>query len=186
MIKAWIKLWKGIFDYKGVATRKEYWLGAIANTIFMYIAMIPYALIFGRWLKVPETMLLVIFFVIILFPELSLYVRRARDAGWRSFTTVWLAVCIPIISGIFAGICQTAPRDENGQALKRPLNIMGYCMAFGFGLYIYSMVLGVIFFDGDFEVLSSMTTAGLLFAVVPLMLYGILNWKEVLRFWNGN
>lgn len=181
MIKAWIKMWKSTFDYKGMATRKEYWLGVIANVIFMYIAMIPYALIFGRWMKVPMTPLLIIFFVIIFLPELSLYVRRARDAGWRTFTAVWLAVFMPVISGIFAGIYQSAPRDENGQIPKGPLNIIGYCMAVGFGLYMYSMVLGVAFFDGNFDVLSGMTTAGLLIMVAPLILYGILNWREVLR-----
>lgn len=181
MIKAWIKMWKSTFDYKGMATRKEYWLGVIANVIFMYIAMIPYALIFGRWLKVPMTPLLIIFFVIIFLPELSLYVRRARDAGWRTFTAVWLAVFMPVISGIFAGIYQSALRDENGQIPKGPINIMGYCMAFGFGLYIYSMVLGVAFFDGNFDVLSGMTTAGLLIASAPLIFFAFIMFAGMIK-----
>lgn len=184
MIKAWVKLWKGIFDYKGVATRKEYWLGAIGNVFFMYLAAIPTALL-AKLVQMPLGVFFALFFTVIYLPVISLYVRRARDAGWRSFTTVWLAVFVPVISGIFVGIFPTAPRDENGRIPRGPVNIMGYCMAVGFGLYIYSAVLGVVFFDGNFDVLFGMTMTGLLLIVVLLIIYGIVNRKEVLRFWNG-
>ena len=45
MIKPWIKMWKNTFNYKGTATRKEYWITLLLNILYMYVFIIPYALI---------------------------------------------------------------------------------------------------------------------------------------------
>ena len=41
MWKAFVSLWKNIFNYKGKSGRKEFWLGIVMNIIMMYAGLIP-------------------------------------------------------------------------------------------------------------------------------------------------
>ena len=96
MWKAFLSLWKNIFNYKGVSTRKEFWLGALSQIIFMYIAVVPYALLL-RVVTIPSPVFLAVFFILMGVPLISLFVRRANDvksAAVVSFITVecfWVA-----------------------------------------------------------------------------------------------
>ena len=73
MIKAWLNLWKKTFNYCGKTTRKEYWLGLVANVIAMYILVIPYALILK---EITESVAVTVYLIVVNLPAFSAYARQ--------------------------------------------------------------------------------------------------------------
>jgi len=69
VIKAYIDFWKRAFDFSGRSTRPDYWWAYLVNELQKII--ITYA-----W---P----LMLFSLIELIPQLSLQIRRLRDAGFH-------------------------------------------------------------------------------------------------------
>ncbi len=100
MIKAYIDFWKRAFDFSGRSTRPDYWWVYLINVIISTILVVGFVLIpfFSNVSHNPailndsteiQKMILkymspiMIFGLIILIPQLSLQIRRLRDAGFH-------------------------------------------------------------------------------------------------------
>ncbi|EME8125206.1 hypothetical protein A5804_002778 [Enterococcus faecium] len=86
MIQAYKNFWKQAFNYKGVSTRKDYWLVALANALIGLILGILIG-ITGAMNEVEILLgmivLLIFYCLAVLVPTLPLCVRRLRDAGFH-------------------------------------------------------------------------------------------------------
>ena len=104
---AQIRLWAGIFNYKGTSTRKEYWFSFLFHAILGVLAFFGMLLSSGIFLLqefVDESILLTILHIILLIPAvliiiylvlsiipwIALTVRRLRDAGKSGWWTILL------------------------------------------------------------------------------------------------
>ena len=104
---AQIRLWAGIFNYKGTSTRKEYWFAFLFHAILGILAFFGMLLSSGIFLLqefVDESILLTILHIILLIPAvliliylglsiipwIALTVRRLRDAGKSGWWTILL------------------------------------------------------------------------------------------------
>ena len=92
------------------------------NVIFMYVAVVPYALITKHIID-NVAVALTIYMVAVNLPALSMYFRRARDAGWNIWTAVYLALIIPVFSGILAGIIPNCGKVSKGYSLLLKVSI---------------------------------------------------------------
>ena len=110
MWKAFLSLWKNIFNYSEKAGIKEFWLGSVANIIAMYVALIPVAIII-LLLKpldlikdISPIVLSAIHIGVFLVPLISLYVRRANDVGLKKFDILLTAVAVPAVGAMIIGL----------------------------------------------------------------------------------
>lgn len=84
MIDAYKKFWKQLSDFRGVASRKDFWYVVIMHKLVFFVLFIPVSIfrpgsiIFILWFFA-----LVLFSLVILFGYVSLLVRRLRDAGFH-------------------------------------------------------------------------------------------------------
>lgn len=111
LFTAWISMWKRAFDFKGRSRRKEYWLAAIANALFYFLAV---SIIFilgimitgatnsgGNALPYIVLAFSTIYILAALIPGLSLAVRRLHDTNQSGkFLFVALLGIIPIVGWI--------------------------------------------------------------------------------------
>ncbi|HGL5650898.1 TPA: DUF805 domain-containing protein, partial [Enterococcus faecium] len=87
MITNYKKFWQNSFNYKGKATRKEYWLVALMNALIGFGLGLAIGL--AGALNASETIIgcligvLIVYCFVVLVPSLSLSVRRLRDAGFH-------------------------------------------------------------------------------------------------------
>ena len=117
MIKAYIDFWKRAFDFRGRSTRPDYWWAYLVNVIIITILTVFCVLIpFFSNVDLSDPALLnnstelqkiiityawplMLFSLIELIPQLSLQIRRLRDAG---FHPVWVLLSyiglIPILA----------------------------------------------------------------------------------------
>ena len=168
MLKAWFNIWKNIFNYRGIVSRKEYWLANIMNVLVMYVFVIPYALIF-RVLTLSVEICVVSFFIIFFTPVISLYFRRANDANWSVPTAVFMALGCPVVSGIIVGIFPSVPK---GTPQPRFYSIIGKLFALSFGPFFYGGVLGMLLY-GDPTAIPLLCGAGLLLGTATLIFVGM-------------
>jgi uncharacterized membrane protein YhaH (DUF805 family) len=81
-MKEFILAYKRIFDFKGRATRKEYWMFQLISILFLFIAL---ALLLGLEKAIGKNPIIYIIFAIFIiqFPivNLSLTIRRLHDIG---------------------------------------------------------------------------------------------------------
>lgn len=101
MIKAYIDFWKRAFDFRGRSTRPDYWWAYLVNVIIIIILTVFCVLIpFFSNVDLSDPALLnnstelqkiiityawplMLFSLIELIPQLSLQIRRLRDAGFH-------------------------------------------------------------------------------------------------------
>ena len=101
MIKAYIDFWKRAFDFRGRSTRPDYWWAYLVNVIIITILTVFCVLIpFFSNVDLSDPALLnnstelqkiiityawplMLFSLIELIPQLSLLIRRLRDAGFH-------------------------------------------------------------------------------------------------------
>lgn len=171
MIKAWLSMWKKTFCYTAEATRKEYWQALIMNVIAMYVGIIPYTLILANFTD-NVAMIAAVYLIAAHLPVLALYFRRARGAGWKLSTTVWLAITIPVLSGLIVGVL-----DRCG-AVERERAMIGKILALSFGLFLYGSIITAVSGKSPEEVWY-LPIGGLLLASGTLIVYGIRNWRAV-------
>ena len=93
MINAYKSLWTRAFDFQGRSTRGDYWWAALASTIIVLIliALLSAAEEFAA--------LYTLYVFAALIPNLSLSIRRVRDAGkgWQ-----WIFInLIPLVGAIW-------------------------------------------------------------------------------------
>ena len=101
MIKAYIDFWKRAFDFSGRSTRPDFWWAYLVNVIIITILTV-FCVLIPHNSKVLSTILtllnnqtelqkiifsyawpLMLFSLIELIPQLSLQIRRLRDAGFH-------------------------------------------------------------------------------------------------------
>lgn len=117
MIKAYIDFWKRAFDFRGRSTRPDYWWAYLVNVIIITILTVFCVLIpFFSNVDLSDPALLnnstelqkiiityawplMLFSLIELIPQLSLQIRRLRDAG---FYPAWVLLSyiglVPILA----------------------------------------------------------------------------------------
>ncbi len=108
-MRYYIEFWKRAFDFKGVASRKQYWLAVLFN----FIMLLVLSLIFMGFQEVSYNagnidagyeaenglnMVTSIYSLLMLIPSISISVRRLHDhnrSGW-----MYLISLIPVIGSI--------------------------------------------------------------------------------------
>lgn len=93
-MKYYIDFWKRAFDFKGVASRPQYWFAVLANVIVLFIL----TLIFGTAEDGGNITVTDIYTIIMIIPSISIGVRRLHDhnrSGW-----FYLISFIPLVGGI--------------------------------------------------------------------------------------
>lgn len=90
---ALVEHWKKIFDYKGIAIKKEYWCVLIFDLVLGVLATL--AVRNGRYLKIVGIIMLV-YIILDLIPLVSLTVRRLHDTGKTGW---WMCLAFIIIIG---------------------------------------------------------------------------------------
>lgn len=168
MLKAWLNIWKNIFNYKGTASQKEYWSACVMNIPAMFIFIIPYALILRNF-SISVELCMVSFFIIFLIPAVALYFRRANDANWSVLTALLMAIVCPILSGLIVGVFPSIPKVT---PWPRFYAIIGKLFALSFGLFFYGGILGSIIY-GDPTAIPHLCIAGLLLGTATLIFAGI-------------
>ena len=93
-MKYYIDFWKRAFDFRGVASRKQYWMAVLVN----FVVILILGLIFGASGSTESITISDIYAVIVLIPCISISVRRLHDqnrSGW-----LYLINLIPVIGSI--------------------------------------------------------------------------------------
>ena len=97
-MKYYIGFWKRAFDFKGVASRKQYWMAVLFNAIILFII----SFIMLSFTDDPEggsvDIISGLYSLAMLIPSFSIGVRRLHDqnrSGW-----LFLVSFIPVIGSI--------------------------------------------------------------------------------------
>ena len=100
----YVKVLKQYTDFKGRARRKEYWMFALFNFIFVIAAMIIDNIIGTTIGELPYGLFYCLYILAIFLPGLAVLIRRLHDvgkSGWFYFITliplagpIWLLVLL--------------------------------------------------------------------------------------------
>lgn len=97
-MKYYIEFWKRAFDFKGVASRKQYWMAVLFNAIILFII----SFIMLSFTDDPEggsvDIISGLYSLAMLIPSISISVRRLHDhnmSGW-----FYLISLIPAVGSI--------------------------------------------------------------------------------------
>ena len=93
-MKYYIDFWKRAFDFKGVASRPQYWFAVLIN----FVVILVLSLIFGASESTEAITVSDVYAIIVLIPCISISVRRLHDqnrSGW-----LYLINLIPVIGSI--------------------------------------------------------------------------------------
>ena len=85
VVQAYLNAWRRAFDFQGVSTRMEYWSFVLINwSVFVLVS----PLFLGLSSESTISLIIFLFWVILVVPSLSVLIRRVRDAtgsGWFTF-----------------------------------------------------------------------------------------------------
>jgi uncharacterized membrane protein YhaH (DUF805 family) len=95
----YLKVLKQYADFSGRARRKEYWMFALFNVIFIASAMILDTVLVVTIGELPYGVFYFLYSLAVLIPGLAVYVRRLHDIG-KSGWIILIAI-IPIIGPIW-------------------------------------------------------------------------------------
>lgn len=126
-----------------MVSRKEYWLACIINVLAMCVFLIPYAL-FIIYLSLSVEIAIIIFLIIFLTPAFALYFRRANDANWSVLTALFMALMVPMGSGLIVGVFPSVPK---GTSWSRFYSTISKIFVLSYGLCFYGGFGGIIFFN---------------------------------------
>jgi len=110
MINSYRSFWRKSFDFKGRTARPDFWLAAAANTIVIIAVLALGALLVGLWgdsATAGPITFLVIYSLGAIVPNISIQVRRLRDAGFSPW--LLLLSLIPYLGGIILFIMYLQP-----------------------------------------------------------------------------
>lgn len=97
--------WQNYVNFSGRSTRADYWIPTIINAIIIAVlsAIAGVGAQNNQWLTSPIGVIVVLFGVAIILPDLALIVRRVRDTGVKHLV-IWaiLAIIFNIVGFIFA------------------------------------------------------------------------------------
>lgn len=103
--------WQNYVNFSGRSTRADYWIPTIINAIIIAVlsAIAGVGAQNNQWLTSPIGIVVVLFGLAIILPDLALIVRRVRDTGVKHLV-IWaiLAIIFNIVGFIFALI----PTDQ--------------------------------------------------------------------------
>ena len=108
MIKEYFRFWKKTFDINGKSSRREYWLIVLANFI-IYLVLISLSKFSSAFYNI-----FIFYFYVQVIPNLSIQIRRARDAGKKWYTI--LINLIPFFGSIYWIYILILPSNENDNA----------------------------------------------------------------------
>jgi uncharacterized membrane protein YhaH (DUF805 family) len=95
----YLKVLKQYADFSGRARRKEYWMFALFNAIFIITAMILDNVLGLTIGELPYGVIYFLYSLAVLIPGLAVYVRRLHDIG-KSGWMILIAL-IPLIGAIW-------------------------------------------------------------------------------------
>ena len=104
MIQEYVLFWKKTFDFKGKSSRREYWLVVLTNFLIYLV------LILLSKFSIAFYNLFIFYFYLQVIPNLSIQIRRARDAGKKWFTI--LINLIPFVGSIYWIYILILPSNE--------------------------------------------------------------------------
>ncbi|TVV28502.1 DUF805 domain-containing protein [Weissella cibaria] len=97
--------WQNYVNFSGRSTRADYWIPTIINAIIIAVlsAIAGVGAQNNQWLTSPIGVIVVLFGLAIILPDLALIVRRVRDTGVKHLV-IWaiLAIIFNIVGFIFA------------------------------------------------------------------------------------
>ncbi|WP_195555382.1 DUF805 domain-containing protein [Weissella cibaria] len=97
--------WQNYVNFSGRSTRADYWIPTIINAIIIAVlsAIAGVGAQNNQWLTSPIGVIVVLFGLVIILPDLALIVRRVRDTGVKHLV-IWaiLAIIFNIVGFIFA------------------------------------------------------------------------------------
>ena len=118
MIQAYKNFWKQAFNYKGVSTRKEYWLVALVNALIGLVLGILIGIAVGMNevnISLGIAVLSLFYCLAVLVPSLPLGVRRLRDAGFLKSASI-RSVFFPLFAKTIARFAETVDFPSSGPA----------------------------------------------------------------------
>ena len=95
----YLKVLKQYADFSGRARRKEYWMFALFNFIFLIVALILDNILGTTAGELPYGVFYFLYALVVLIPGLAVAVRRLHDVG-KSGWMILIAL-IPIIGAIW-------------------------------------------------------------------------------------
>ena len=95
----YLKVLKQYADFSGRARRKEYWMFALFNFIFLIIAMILDNVLGLTAGELPYGVFYYLYILAVLIPQLAVSVRRLHDVGKSGW--MFLIVLIPLVGPIW-------------------------------------------------------------------------------------
>ena len=110
MTNSYRSFWSKSFIFKGRTARSDFWLAAAANAIVIIAVLALGALLVGLWgdsATVGPIAFLVIYSLAAIVPNISIQVRRLRDAGFSPW--LLLLSLIPYLGGIILFIMYLQP-----------------------------------------------------------------------------
>ena len=84
MINSYISFWKKSFDFKGVSSRKDFWMGAVLPNTIVSIVLVIIALIaslINEYLGLFFWVIYILFGLGSMIPSIAISIRRIRDIG---------------------------------------------------------------------------------------------------------
>ena len=98
-MNAYRSFWRRYFDFKGYATRKEYWVPTLVNIVIMAIfLLLIYASSSSKlvWLVNILSGIVLIFVIAMIIPQIAVQVRRLHDINRKGFL-VYLYLIVEIV-----------------------------------------------------------------------------------------
>ena len=126
-MNAYRSFWRRYFDFKGYATRKEYWVPTLVNIVIMAIfLLLIYASSSSKlvWLVNILSGIVLIFVIAMIIPQIAVQVRRLHDINRKGFL-VYLYLVLVLV--------ESFPRE--GSVLATISNFIGLIL--GIWLFVY-------------------------------------------------
>jgi uncharacterized membrane protein YhaH (DUF805 family) len=98
-MKWYLKVLSQYADFNGRARRKEYWMFALFNSIFVVLAIIIDHLLGTTIGELPYGFVYFLYVLAIFIPGLAVTVRRLHDIGKSGW--MYLIILIPVIGAIW-------------------------------------------------------------------------------------
>jgi len=96
----YINMWKNAFNFKGTATRSDYWMAILFNFIAA-IVLVIIGMVIGT------TILTNLYSLAVLIPGIAIVVRRLHDIGKSGFW--YFIILIPLVGWVWILILLCTP-----------------------------------------------------------------------------
>lgn len=116
-MKWFVKCIRNYANFKGRASRSEYWYFILFSFLFMIAAMLLDKLIFGK----PQSVFYFLFALFVFLPQVAVMVRRLHDTNRSGKIVLWyyLAGIVFILLFVFSGLSYFIAAAQ-GQSVGTP------------------------------------------------------------------